>query len=110
MKRKLEVIKGILTKPDILFLDEPTLGLDAQSRKQIWEFLNEMKKQGVTIFVTSHYIEEIERNADYVAILHAGDLKCQGTPSELISNTQESSSKEMNTLEDVFLYYSVIRE
>jgi len=104
MRRKLEIIKGILPNPAILFLDEPTLGLDPQSRKQIWSFLNEMRQNGVTIFLTSHYVEEIERNADYVGIIECGEIKCIGTPQELITNTSKLS--DTKTLEDVFLYFS----
>jgi len=106
MRRKLEIIKGILTNPKILFLDEPTLGLDPQSRKQIWQFLNEMKSKGTTIFVTSHYIEEIERNADHVAIIDSGELKCHGVPSEIISDFNKFEIIDASNLEEVFLYYT----
>ena len=104
MRRKLEIVKGILTDPNILFLDEPTLGLDPQSRKQIWQFLNEMKENGLTIFVTSHYMDEIEQNADYVAIISAGKLVSQGEPSKIIADFNKSEGLNASNLEAVFIY------
>lgn len=110
MRRKLEIIKGILTSPEILFLDEPTLGLDPQSRKQIWLFLNKMKNEGTTIFVTSHYIEEIERNADHIAIIDSGELRCEGIPSKIIANFNALNDTGKRNLEDIFLYYTEERK
>jgi len=105
MRRRLEIIKGMMTEPTVLFLDEPTLGLDPQSRHQIWNFLKEIKKKGTTIFVTSHYIDEIERNADHVAFIDRGKVIEQGVPSTLTDKYSKLNSEGKSTLEDIFLYF-----
>jgi ABC-2 type transport system ATP-binding protein len=83
MKRKLEVIRGLMHKPKVLFLDEPSQGLDAVSRRDLWTYLhNVTKTQNTTIFLTTHYIEEAE-NADRVCIVNHGQIIFLGTPSEM---------------------------
>ncbi len=83
MKRKLEIIRGLMTKPKVLFLDEPSQGLDAVSRRDLWIYLrNVAKNQNTTIFLTTHYIEEAE-NADRVCIVNHGQIIFLGTPSEM---------------------------
>jgi ABC-2 type transport system ATP-binding protein len=83
MKRKLEVIRGLMHKPKVLFLDEPSQGLDAVSRRDLWTYLrNVAKTQNTTIFLTTHYIEEAE-NADRVCIVNHGQIIFLGTPSEM---------------------------
>ena len=83
MKRKLEVIRGLIHKPKVLFLDEPSQGLDAVSRRDLWTYLrNVTKTQNTTIFLTTHYIEEAE-NADRVCIVNHGQIIFLGTPSEM---------------------------
>jgi ABC-2 type transport system ATP-binding protein len=83
MKRKLEIIRGLMHKPKVLFLDEPSQGLDAVSRRDLWIYLrNVAKTQNTTIFLTTHYIEEAE-NADRVCILNHGQIIFLGTPSEM---------------------------
>ena len=83
MKRKLEIIRGLMHKPKVLFLDEPSQGLDAVSRRDLWTYLrNVAKTQNTTIFLTTHYIEEAE-NADRVCIVNHGQIVFLGTPSEM---------------------------
>jgi len=83
MKRRLEVARGLIHRPKVLFLDEPTLGLDPQSRANLWEFITDLpKKHKVTIFMTTHYMEEAEV-CDKIAIIDNGKIIASGTPSEL---------------------------
>jgi len=98
MKRRLEIARGLLHHPKILFLDEPTLGLDPQTRNHIWDYLQDLnKKENITIFFTTHYIEEAEKIAQEVAIIDLGKIIVQGTPSELKQKTNSP------TLEESFL-------
>lgn len=106
MLRRLELIKGMMTEPRILFLDEPTVGLDPQSRKQMWALIQRMRDRGTTIFVTSHYIEEIERNADWVAIIDKGSCVDQGRPATLLEKYKNASALSPSSLEDIYLYLS----
>jgi len=83
MKRRIEVARGLIHKPRILFLDEPTLGLDPQTRANLWEFIVELpRKHNVTIFMTTHYMEEAEV-CDRIAIIDNGKIITTGTPDEL---------------------------
>ena len=83
MKRRLEVARGLIHRPKVFFLDEPTLGLDPQSRSNLWEFITELpKKHKVTIFMTTHYMEEAEV-CDKIAIIDRGKIISIGTPAEL---------------------------
>jgi ABC-2 type transport system ATP-binding protein len=83
MKRRLEVARGIIHQPKVLFLDEPTLGLDPQSRTNLWEFISTLpEKNDVTIFMTTHYMEEAEI-CNKIAIIDKGKLIAQGSPEEL---------------------------
>lgn len=83
MKRKLEIIIGLIHNPKILFLDEPTIGLDPLTRKNLWDYLLEIKKTGdKTIFLTTHYLEEAE-DSDHVMIINKGKIVSYGTPQEL---------------------------
>ena len=83
MKRRLEIARGLLHNPEILFLDEPTMGLDPQTRSHIWEYLNSLRREGrVTIFLTTHYMDEAEY-CDSIAIIDHGEIIARGTPSEL---------------------------
>ena len=98
MKRRLEIARGILHHPKIFFLDEPTLGLDPQTRNYIWSYIKNLnKKEGITIFFTTHYMDEASRVADEIAIIDHGKIIQQGTPEELKKITGSSS------LEDAFL-------
>lgn len=83
MKRKLEIIRGLMHNPRVLFLDEPTIGLDPASRRTLWEYLREVRKQTkTTIFLTTHYLDEAE-GADHVAIINNGKIITYGTPSSI---------------------------
>jgi len=85
MKRRLEIARGILHYPHVLFLDEPTLGLDPQTRNRIWEYIHQLRKrEGITIFMTTHYMDEAEY-CDRIAIIDEGVIVARGTPTELKS-------------------------
>jgi len=98
MKRRVNLIASILHQPKVLFLDEPTVGVDVQSRNVIMEQLQKINQQGTTIIYTSHHLEEAENFCTQIAIIDYGTILIQGTPAELIANTPGSSN-----LEDVFL-------
>jgi ABC-2 type transport system ATP-binding protein len=88
MKRRLEIARALLHEPKILFLDEPTLGLDPQTRNYLWNYVNKLSKEkGMTIFFTTHYMEEAERYADRIAIIDHGTIKAMGTLDELKHQT-----------------------
>ena len=85
MKRRLELIRGLMTRPRVLFLDEPTLGLDPQSRARIGEYICDLKEQqGLTVLLTTHYMDEAELLADTVGIIDHGVILVEGTPQELV--------------------------
>lgn len=95
MKRRLEIARGLLHHPKILFLDEPTLGLDPQTRNHMWEFIKDMnKKEGMTIFFTTHYMEEAEKNAQKIAIIDHGKIVAEGTLSQIEAKTKTKSLEQ----------------
>jgi ABC-2 type transport system ATP-binding protein len=81
--KRLDLAAGLLHSPDVLVLDEPTVGLDIESRFVVWEFLRKLREAGTTVLITSHYLEEIDALADEVAIIDRGVVIAQGTPSQL---------------------------
>jgi ABC-2 type transport system ATP-binding protein len=84
MQRRLEIARGLLHAPHVLFLDEPTVGLDPQTRSSIWAYINDLKKrEDITIFLTTHYMDEAQALADRVAIINAGVIIASGRPDEL---------------------------
>lgn len=98
MKRRLEIARGLLHHPKVLFLDEPTLGLDPQTRNLMWNYIKDLnKKEGITVFFSTHYMQEAERVADKIAIIDHGEIIIQGTAKELEEKTNT------NSLEDAFL-------
>jgi ABC-2 type transport system ATP-binding protein len=98
MKRRLEIARGFLHTPRILFLDEPTLGLDPQSRNQLWSHVKRVNEtEKVTVFLTTHYMDEADRVAHRIGIIDHGKLVAQGTPREIKDSTGTES------LEDAFL-------
>lgn len=98
MKRRLEIARALIHTPKVIFLDEPTVGLDPQTRNHIWSYVvNLSKKEGVTVFLTTHYMEEAEKMADRVVIIDHGRIIGAGTPAELKNKTST------NSLEEAFL-------
>jgi ABC-2 type transport system ATP-binding protein len=83
MKKKAAIVCSLLHEPKLLFLDEPTVGLDAQARRRLWDFMRRLNKDGTTIFLTTHYIEEAEALCNSVGIMHHGRLINMGKPLEL---------------------------
>lgn len=98
MKRRLEIARGLLHTPAVLFLDEPTVGLDPQTRNHIWSYIKKLnQEQGLTVFFTTHYMDEVEKTADRVAIIDHGKMIAEGTVAEIVAKAQGSS------LEDAFI-------
>jgi ABC-2 type transport system ATP-binding protein len=98
MKRRLEIARGFLHTPKILFLDEPTLGLDPQSRNQLWSHVKRVNEaEKVTVMLTTHYMEEADRVAHRIGVIDHGKLVTQGTPAQIKEQTGTTS------LEDAFL-------
>lgn len=92
MRRRLEIARGFLHTPKILFLDEPTLGLDPQTRNQLWSHVKKLNRtENVTVFLTTHYMEEAERVAHRIAIMDHGRIVAQGTSAELKEQTGADS-------------------
>jgi ABC-2 type transport system ATP-binding protein len=83
MKRRLEIARGLLVKPKVLFLDEPTIGLDTQTRKRIWSYIKKVNREGVTVFLTTHYMDEADQNSDIICIMDKGKIIANGTPENL---------------------------
>ncbi len=98
MKRRLEIARGLTHHPKVLFLDEPTIGLDPQTRNHIWSYIQDLnKKEGMTVFFTTHYMEEADRVANRIAVIDRGNIIAKGTPEELKTKTNTKN------LEDAFL-------
>jgi ABC-2 type transport system ATP-binding protein len=98
MKRRLEIARGLLHHPKILFLDEPTLGLDPQTRNHMWQYIKDINaREGMTVFFTTHYMEEAARIAQRIAVMDNGTIIAQGSAEELMSQTKTTN------LEDAFL-------
>jgi ABC-2 type transport system ATP-binding protein len=92
MKRRVEIARGLLHDPKILFLDEPTIGLDVQTRAFLWNYIKKVNKEkGITIFFTTHNLDEAEKIADKVAIIDNGKILMIGTPKEIKKNTKTTS-------------------
>lgn len=107
MRRRLEIARGLLHHPKIFFLDEPTIGLDPQTRNQMWNYVLSLnKKENITIFFTTHYMEEAEKIAKRIAIIDHGKIIAQGTSQELKKQTKAKN------LEEAFLELTgkIIRE
>ncbi|NHJ85869.1 MAG: ABC transporter ATP-binding protein [Asgard group archaeon] len=97
MKRQLSLIVSLINDPEILFLDEPTVGMDPRNRRKVWDFLKTQKNKSKTIILTTHYIEEAEALCDNVAIMDYGKIIAMGPPKELIDEYK------VKNLEDVFM-------
>lgn len=95
MKRRLEIARGLLHLPRIIFLDEPTLGLDPQTRNGMWTYLQELNRtEGTTVFFTTHYMDEAERVAQRIAVIDHGKIIASGTAAELREQTSTGSLEE----------------
>ncbi|WP_328845391.1 ABC transporter ATP-binding protein [Streptomyces sp. NBC_00258] len=94
-KRRLDLACAILGRPEVLFLDEPTTGLDAEGRQETWELVRELRETGTTVVLTTHYLEEAEGLADRLAILHAGRIAVSGTPAEVTASQPARISFEL---------------
>lgn len=112
MRRRLELARVLLHEPEVLFLDEPTAGLDPQTRRTFWKHLEELRKRrGMTVFLTTHYLEEVE-GADAVTIVDRGRVVAQGSPAELKARLPPELALGKPALEDVFVHLtgSAIRD
>jgi ABC-2 type transport system ATP-binding protein len=96
LKRRLSIAMALITEPKIIFLDEPTLGLDVRARRELWKILNELKGN-ITIILTTHYLDEVEALSDRIAIIDKGKLKAIGSLEALKQQTT------LDKLEDIFL-------
>lgn len=106
MKRRLMIARGIIHEPKLLILDEPTAGVDVELRRSMWEYLTTLTKKGVTIILTTHYLEEAEQLAKHVAIINKGNIVANGTMEELLALHDESAHQggyRGGRLEEVFL-------
>jgi ABC-2 type transport system ATP-binding protein len=83
MKRRLEIARGLMTRPTVLFLDEPTIGLDPQTRMRMWEYIKNVNDEGTTIFLTTHYMDEADQLSDRISIIDHGKIVISGTSWEL---------------------------
>ncbi|HWQ19716.1 MAG TPA: ATP-binding cassette domain-containing protein [Methanotrichaceae archaeon] len=112
MKRRLEIARGLMTRPKVLFLDEPTIGLDTQTRMRLWEYIKKVNESGTTIFLTTHYMDEADLVSNWVCIVDHGRIIVSGTPSELKNalgqdmiymetNNDTAAAKVMKTLDSV---------
>jgi len=103
MERRLDLAAALVHEPDVLFLDEPTTGLDPASRLTVWEELRRINGQGTTVFLTTQYLEEADQLCDRLAIIDDGRIVREGTPDQLKSDLRERRGGEEPTLDDVFL-------
>ena len=100
MVRRLVIARALINQPELLILDEPTTGLDPQSRHQLWEKLESLKAQGITILLTTHYMDEAARLCDQIVIMDQGKILAQGSPQSLISEYTGSNIIEVTEPED----------
>ncbi len=103
MQRRLDLAASLVHEPEVLFLDEPTTGLDPASRLTVWEELRRINAEGTTIFLTTQYLEEADQLCDRIAIIDAGKIVREGTPDALKSELSQRRGGESVSLDDVFL-------
>jgi ABC-2 type transport system ATP-binding protein len=109
MKRRLMIARGIIHEPKVLILDEPTAGVDVELRRSMWDYLTTLTQKGVTIILTTHYLEEAEQLAKHVAIINKGSIVAQGTMDEVLALHDESAHAggyRGGKLEEVFLQFT----
>lgn len=116
-KQRFSIATTLINKPRIIFLDEPTTGLDPQARRNLWDLISNIRKQGTTVIITTHYMDEAEVLCDRVAIIDSGKIIAMNTPDKLIDElvaTGFERPKEVKkaNLEDVFIHLTghVLRE
>ena len=106
MRRRLDIAMSLIGNPSVIFLDEPTTGLDPQGRLEVWETVRQLAAQGATVLLTTQYLDEAEQLADRIAVLHQGRIIANGTLAELkrlIPPATVEYVEKQPTLEDVFL-------
>jgi ABC-2 type transport system ATP-binding protein len=108
-KQRFSIATTLINHPKIIFLDEPTTGLDPQARRNLWELIKEIRQQGTTVIITTHYMDEAEVLCDRVAIIDSGEIIAINTPNELIdelvaSGFEKTKEVKMANLEDVFIH------
>jgi len=108
-KQRFSIATTLINKPKIIFLDEPTTGLDPQARRNLWELIREIKSKGTTVILTTHYMDEAEFLCDRIAIVDAGDIISLDTPDQMIDDLvatgfERPKQVKMANLEDVFLH------
>lgn len=106
MRRRLDIAMSLVGKPQIIFLDEPTTGLDPEARIEVWKIVKELADSGTTVFLTTQYLEEAEQLADQIAILHEGRIIANGTLAELkklLPPAKVEYVEKQPTLEEIFL-------
>lgn len=107
-KQRFSIAAALVNQPKVLFLDEPTTGLDPQARRHLWDLIKEIKKKGITIVITTHYMDEAEMLCDRIAVMDDGQIVALDTPKNLIKNLLAKGFKkethvEQANLEDVFI-------
>ena len=115
MKQRVGIAISLINEPELLFLDEPTAGLDPQARRETWNLIKKLKQQGKTIFLTTHYMEEAQELSDRILIIIEGKIVASGSPSELIENYGGNKSIILkncnrNTLEEKNIQYEIDTE
>ncbi|MHA1578481.1 MAG: ATP-binding cassette domain-containing protein [Candidatus Freyarchaeota archaeon] len=115
MRRRLEIARGLIHRPKVLFLDEPSLGLDPQTRERIWDYIEGMaERENMTIILTTHYMEEADRLCDRVAIIDFGKIKVEGSPSELKNSLGGDvitvKTKELDKLAEIMSEYVFVKD
>lgn len=106
MKRRLMIARALINQPKFLILDEPTAGVDVELRRSMWDYLTKLTKEGITILLTTHYLEEAERLASHVAIINKGEIVAKGTMQEILALHDASAPKDTyggGRLEEVFV-------
>lgn len=106
MKRRLMIARALIHQPKFLILDEPTAGVDVELRRSMWDYLTALTKEGITILLTTHYLEEAERLAKHVAIINKGEIVAKGTMAEVLALHDETAPKSEyggGKLEDIFV-------
>ncbi len=114
MKRRLEIARGLMTRPRVLFLDEPTIGLDPQTRQKTWDYLRSVNQEGTTIFMTTHYMDEADLLSDHIALIDHGTIIVHGTPEELKTSLGNDviylETSDNTTAQQILTSLSGIRE